>query len=68
MNMAGQFGSFLSAVVFGYIVKIWGSYDLPLFPMSGMLFISALLFLKIDPTRQLVPEAPPVPAPELGRV
>ncbi len=68
MNMAGQFGSFLSAVVFGYIVKIWGDYNLPLFPMAGMLFLSALLFLRIDPTRQLVPEAPQVPAPEPGRV
>ncbi len=27
---AAQVGSFLSAVVFGYVAKISGSYDLPL--------------------------------------
>ncbi len=68
MNMAGQFGSFLSAVAFGYFVKISGSYNAALFPMAGMLFISALLFLRIDPTRQLVPETPQAPSPEPGRV
>jgi ACS family glucarate transporter-like MFS transporter len=56
MNMAGQIGSFASAVVFGYLVTIFNSYNAPLIPMSGMLFLSAFLFLRIDPTRQLVPE------------
>ena len=56
MNMAGQVGSFLSAVVFGYLVKFFGSYNTPLIPMSVMLFVSALLFLKIDPTRPIIPE------------
>lgn len=63
MNMAGQVGSFLSAVVFGYLVKYFGNYNSPLVLMSFMLFLSALLFLKIDPTRQIVPEAAEV-APE----
>jgi nitrate/nitrite transporter NarK len=56
MNMAGQVGSFMSSVAFGYLVKIFGDYNLPLIPMSGMVFISALLFLRIDPTRQIIPE------------
>ncbi len=56
MNMAGQVGSFLSAVVFGYLVKFFGSYNTPLIPMSVMLFVSALLFLRIDPTRPIIPE------------
>jgi MFS family permease len=68
MNMAGQVGSFLTAVVFGYMVKIFNSYNAPLIPMSGMLFVSALLFLKIDPTRQLVPEEAPTPPSEAQRV
>jgi MFS transporter, ACS family, glucarate transporter len=56
MNTGGQAGSFLSAVAFGYIVKGFGSYNAPLFPMATMLVVSAVLFLKIDPTKPLVPE------------
>jgi MFS family permease len=64
MNMAGQVGSFVSSVLFGYFVAMaagWGysarqQYDLPLIPMTVMLTISALLWLKIDPTEQLIPE------------
>jgi MFS family permease len=68
MNMAGQVGSFLSSVAFGYFVKIFHSYNLPLIPMSGMLFISALLFLRIDPTRQIIPEEAPAESPHAQRV
>lgn len=67
MNMAGQFGSFISSLAFGYIVKYFGSYDLPLFPFSGFLIVSALLFTRIDPEEQLVPELPansPAPQPQ----
>jgi len=63
MNMAGQVGSFLSSVAFGYLVKAFNDYNLPLIPMSAMLLLSSLLFLRIDPTRQLVPEEAPAPAP-----
>ncbi len=56
MNMAGQLGSFLSSIVFGYLVKYFGDYDLPLIPFSGMLVVSALLFTRINPELQLVPE------------
>jgi predicted MFS family arabinose efflux permease len=62
MNMAGQVGSFLSATLFGYLVGWFGTYNAPLYPMSVMLAISALLWLKIDPTRQLVREPKAVPA------
>ncbi len=56
MNMAGQFGSFLSSVAFGYMVKYFNSYNAPLIPMAIMMYISAALFLSIDPTEQLIPE------------
>jgi predicted MFS family arabinose efflux permease len=56
MNTAGQIGSFLSSVLFGYLVEYSGSYDFPLIPMTAMLVISALLWLKIDPTQELIPE------------
>jgi MFS family permease len=56
MNTAGQIGSFLTSVAFGYIVRAYGSYDAPLVPMAAMLAVSALLWLRIDPTEQLVVE------------
>ncbi|MGH9720173.1 MAG: MFS transporter [Bryobacteraceae bacterium] len=56
MNTAGQIGSFISSVLFGYFVKFSGSYDFPLIPMTVMLLISTLLWLKIDPTQELIPE------------
>jgi ACS family glucarate transporter-like MFS transporter len=55
MNMAGQAGSFLSSVAFGYLITAFGTYDAVLPPMAGMLVLSAVLFLSIDPTRDLVP-------------
>lgn len=54
MNMAGQLGSFLSSVAFGYIVTYFGSYNAPLFPMAALLLVSAAFFARIDPTEQLV--------------
>jgi MFS family permease len=56
MNTAGQIGSFVSSVAFGYLVKYSHSYDFPLIPMTVMLSMSALLWLKIDPTKELIPE------------
>ena len=32
MNMAGQLGSFLTTVLFGYLVNAFGSYNAPLVP------------------------------------
>jgi len=55
-NTAAQVGSFLSGVVFGYVAKISGSYDLPLILMAPVLGFGALIWLKIDPTQELVPE------------
>jgi MFS family permease len=56
MNMAGQLGSFLSSLAFGYLVKFFGDYNLPLIPFSGMLALSAFLFTRINPEQQLIPE------------
>lgn len=55
MNMAGQLGSFLSSVAFGYLVAFFGDYNLPLIPFSGMLAISAFLFTRIRPDQELIP-------------
>jgi MFS transporter, ACS family, glucarate transporter len=56
-NTRNQVGSFFSAIVFGYVVKVSGNYDLPLVLMSLLLGFGALLWRKIDPTQELVPEA-----------
>lgn len=56
MNTAGNLGGFVSASLFGYLVKATGNYNFPLFVISGMLVISALLFLRIDASRPLVEE------------
>ena len=56
MNTAGNIGGFFCAIVFGYIVRATGNYNLPLFIISGMMMISALLFSKLDPTKELIPE------------
>jgi len=55
MNMAGQAGSFLSSIVFGYLVQAFHSYDLPLVAMAIALFIASSLWWRIDPTKPLVP-------------
>jgi predicted MFS family arabinose efflux permease len=56
MNTAGQIGSFISSVLFGYFVKYSGSYEVPLIPITVMLAISAALWMKIDATEELIPE------------
>jgi sugar phosphate permease len=64
MNMAGQVGSALSSAAFGWLVQAmrgrgWSdqhAYNIILPLMAAMLLASALLWLRIDPTRQLVPE------------
>jgi MFS transporter, ACS family, glucarate transporter len=55
MNTPTQVGSFLLGVVFGYVAKISGSYDLPLIFMALVLGFGALLWFKIDPEQELVP-------------
>jgi MFS family permease len=66
MNMAGQVGSFLSSVLFGYLVEWFGNdYNKALIPLASMLLVSAYLFTRIDPTRELVPEQTPKQSPQL---
>ena len=59
MNTSAQVGSFLSSVLFGYFVTASGSYDFPLMPMSLVLLVGAALWLKVDPTEELIPEGLP---------
>lgn len=59
MNTAGQIGSFLTTVLFGYIVTAFGSYNAPLVPIAIMSVIASLAWLKIDATRPLIPAGTP---------
>jgi MFS transporter, ACS family, glucarate transporter len=54
MNTASNGASAISSVVFGYLVGYFGSYNAPLVPMVGLLCVGAWLWLRIDPTRQLI--------------
>jgi predicted MFS family arabinose efflux permease len=64
MNSAGQAGSFVCTVLFGYLVE-WYGYDVPLVVVACMVLVSALLFYRIDPLRPLLLE---VPEPAMGEV
>jgi sugar phosphate permease len=63
MNTSGQAGGLLGSVLYGYIVERFGSYDAPFVPMAAILFVGALLWLKIDASEQLSAELPVVPTP-----
>jgi ACS family glucarate transporter-like MFS transporter len=53
-NTTNQVGSFLSGVLFGYVAKISGSYDRPLFVLALVLALGAVMWLKINPEQELV--------------
>ena len=53
MNTAGQFGSLISSVAFGYLVEWTGSYDRALMPLAAALIVSGVLFASIDPSKEL---------------
>lgn len=54
MNMASNAAAALSSVTFGYLVAYSGGYELPFVPMLVLLCVGALLWLRVDPTRQVV--------------
>ena len=56
MNTAGNAASALSSVVFGLLVGYSGNYNTPFVPMVALLCVGALLWLQVDPTRELFPE------------
>jgi len=56
-KVARQAGSFLSSIVFGYMVRAFHGYDRPLVPMALALFLAASLWSKIDPAKPLIAEA-----------
>ena len=63
MNTSAQVGGLLGSVAYGYIVAHFGSYDAPFVPMAALLFLGALLWLKIDASQALGAEAKGAHAP-----
>ena len=60
MNTACSVASAISAVTFGYLVGYTGNYNTPFIPMVAFLCLGAVLWLQVDPTRELFPEVHPV--------
>jgi predicted MFS family arabinose efflux permease len=60
MNTASQLAGFLSSVIFGYLIRVTGLYDLPLLPMAVMLLLGAVVWMHIDATEELIPEPLPL--------
>ena len=56
MNTSAQVGGLLSSVAYGYIVDRFHSYDAPFGPMAALLGLGALLWLKIDASKELSTE------------
>jgi hypothetical protein len=50
-------------VAYGYIVERFGSYDAPFVPMAALLFLGALLWLKVDASQELTAELRALPVP-----
>lgn len=63
MNTSSQVGGLVSSVAYGYIVDRFGSYDAPFIPMAALLFVGALMWLKIDASEELTAELQSLPAP-----
>ena len=53
MNFFGQMGAFFLAVIFGKIVDSTHNFNYPVFLVAIVLFTGCLLWLAIDPTKQL---------------
>ncbi|MEO5898460.1 MAG: MFS transporter [Vicinamibacterales bacterium] len=64
MNTSAQVGGFISSIAYGYIVQRFHSYDAPFVPMAAALFIGALLWLKIDASKEVSPEPIVAAVPE----
>jgi len=67
MNTSAQVGGLLSTVAYGYLVDRFRSYDAPFVPMAALLLVGAILWFKIDASRELHTESFATPAQALTR-
>ena len=64
MNTLGNFGGFVCAVAFGYLVEGTGDYDLPVRGVAAMVLIAGGLFALIDCTRGFAERPAPSAVPQ----
>jgi ACS family glucarate transporter-like MFS transporter len=62
MNTAAQLGALVGSVAYGYIIEHFGNYDAPFVPMAAVLFVGAMLWLRIDASKELRAESHAAPA------
>src|SRR5262249_26556367 len=55
MNTTGQIGSILSPLITAWMITSFSNWQVPLLIMSGLYLLSAVLWLLIDPRRQVHP-------------
>ena len=53
MNTAGQFGGALCTVLFGYMIRMTGSYNKPLWLVAFMVLCAALIFARVDASKSI---------------
>jgi len=54
MGMAGQLGSTIMSITFGYILTATGSWDIPVRIIGVIVICGGFIWLKIDPTKKIV--------------
>ena len=57
MNFFGQMGAFLLAISFGKIADLAHNFNVPILVLAGVLFMGCLLWLFVDPRKQLIIES-----------
>jgi MFS family permease len=57
MNTAGQFGGALCTVLFGYMIRMTGSYNKPLWLVAFMVLCAALIFARVDASKPLLADS-----------
>ena len=53
MNFCGQMGAFTLSILFGKIADTFQNFNYPLFIVAAVMFAGGLLWLAIDPTKQI---------------
>lgn len=53
MNTSAQVGGLISSIAYGYIVDRFQSYDAPFVPMAALLLIGAMLWLRVDASKEV---------------
>src|SRR6185295_358606 len=57
MNFFGQAGAFCLAIVFGKLIDITHSFNVPLFVVAGVLFVGSMLWFFVDASRSVTAES-----------